>query len=114
MRTVLTFALAIAATCLRAQTVVDGSSDGVPPDAIASVIASMSKELADPRSLQLRKLTYDRPRRIICGEFNARGAGGGYEPYRQFVATPAVLIIVPPPGEFLHDYHKREAARLCP
>ena len=114
MRT-LTAALAlIIGSSVGAQTVIDQSAEGIPQSALLSATAALAKELADPRSLQLRNLRYAPPLRTVCGEFNARGTGGGYEPFRQFVTTPDVTIIVPPPGEFLHSYHQNEANRLCP
>ena len=114
MRTVLTLALLIAAGGVRAQTMLDASGDAVPHEILSSAVAGLSKELADPKSLQMRMLRYDRYRRVVCGEFNSRGPGGGFEAFRQFAATTAVTILVPPPGALLYEFHRQEVGRICP
>lgn len=84
--------LLCALTCpAYAQTVMDGSDQGLPGKEREIVIRSIAEESADPYAVQLRRLRRlpGPPDVSWCGEVNVKGLAGGYLGFRPFFVIPA-------------------------
>lgn len=59
----------------------------------AATQTAISSTLNDPKSAQFRNVRRGGSSAVVCGEFNARNAFGGYVPFRRFYAssTPPVI-----------------------
>lgn len=88
MRVLLIFPALAIATGAHAQTVVDGSENGIPAENMKSAIAEITKELSDPMSAQMRGVIYIHPSEnrpdVVCGFINAKNKFGGYVGFKPF------------------------------
>lgn len=83
-----------------AQTVIDGSEQGIEPKILTSMLETISESFRDPSSTQVRNIRLTSQTGGYCGEVNTKngfGAYAGFTPFR-FVAERIINAPADDPG----------------